>query len=875
MGNTCIADDLQIWFGDASAETGTSVSDSRPSDSGVSPFTDESHRSGRGQHTRLLYIEDDRGLAHLFRQRMTREGYEVKLATTAEEGLRLCATGWPEIVATDYKLPDKDGLEVLERISALGDFPPPALLITGAGDERVAVEAMRRGARDYLVKDVEGHYLDLLPKVIEQALAWSRLSREKHQTEEALRRSKANLLEAQRIARLGSWEWDLTSDRVEWSNEIYRIFGLEVGEIEPTRTSIFSYIHPQDAAAVRAATETALDNGARYLVDYRVVRPAGSIRCVQEQAEVACDSAGRPMRMIGTLQDITERKTSELALLQEKERAQVTLRSIGDAVITTDARGMIEYLNPVAERLTGWSNEDARGRPSGGVFCTYDERSGDALSNPVDLCLKEQGIVQNRQNTSLCTREGERLAIEESAAPIHSQQNGVEGVVLVFRDVSETRSLAHMLSYQASHDALTGLFNRNEFEHRTEQAIARGEQQRHPNALLYLDLDQFKIVNDTCGHAAGDELLQQISVLLQQSIRSTDTLARLGGDEFGVLLEGCPLEQGLHISNEIRQSVQDYRYQWNGKPFSIGVSIGLVMLDDQTTDTSSVMSAADVACYAAKDAGRNRIHVYQENDHELARRHGDMRWHTRLTQALEEDRFRLFCQPMEPVDASSGEQYFEILLRMLDDDGTVIFPMSFLPAAERYGLMPRIDYHVVEKTFRWLREHLISSPSCFSLNLSGQSVSSPKFRQQIVDLFEQLEVPPQQICFEITETAAISNLNGALEFIHRLKDMGCRFALDDFGSGLSSFSYLKTLPVDFLKIDGTFVKDMLQDPIDDAMVASIINIGRVMGLKVIAEFVENDDLIKRLKEAGADYLQGFGISEPFPIEQLVGNRYSY
>lgn len=818
---------------------------------------------------RLLYIEDDPGLARLVQRRMMRAGYEVKLAATADDGLKVCATGWPDIVATDYKLPDRDGLQVLEGIAVSSDVPPPAILITGAGDETVAVEAMRRGARDYLVKDADGHYLDQLPKIVEQALAWARLSREKLHTEEALRRSEANLLEAQRIARLGSWKWDLESDRVEWTNEIFRIFGLDDKEIEQTRTSIFSYVHPQDTSAVRTAIENALNNNARYLVDYRVVRPDCSIRYVQEQAEVVRDDAGRAVCMIGTLQDITKRKKSELALLQEKERAQVTLRSIGDAVITTDAQGLIEYLNPVAEQLTGWSNEDARGRPSGDVFCTRDDRNDEALSNPVDICLRNQDIVQDRQNTLLCTRNGDQLAIEESAAPICSQQGDVEGVVLVFRDVSENRDLAHRLTYQASHDALTGLVNRVEFDRRLDRAIRRAAEQHHPNSLLYLDLDQFKIVNDTCGHAAGDELLRQVSTLLLQRIRHTDTLARLGGDEFGVLLEGCVYEQALRIADEIRQAVQDYRYQWDRKPFSIGVSIGLVMLDDQTIDTSSVMSAADIACYAAKDAGRNRIHVYQDDDQELTRRHGDMRWHSRLTQTLEDDRFLLFCQSMQPVDTGSGEQHFEILLRMHDPDGTIICPLAFLPAAERYGLMPRIDYHVIEKAFRWLRANPISSAVSFSLNLSGQSVSNQKFRQQIVALFEQLDIPPKKICFEITETAAISNLNGALDFMHRLKKMGCRFALDDFGSGLSSFTYLKSLPVDFVKIDGAFVKDMLQDPVDDAMVVSIINIAQVMGLEVIAEFVENGAIKKRLEEVGADYLQGFAISKPLPIEQLI------
>ena len=347
MRPTSTADNLQILSGTSSEEDPPN-SESGPVDAAAVSGDDRSPMSDPKHGTRLLYIEDDPGLARLFQRRMSHEGYEVQIAANAEEGLSLCAAGWPEMVATDYKLPDRDGLEVLARIAASGEHPPPVILITGAGDEKVAAEAMRQGARDYVVKDAEGLYLDLLPSVIEQALAWRRLTRAKHDTEQALRRSEARLLEAQRIARLGNWEWELNSDRVTWSNEIFRIFGLEPGSVEPARSLIYACIHPQDVAAVEAATENALATTERCVFDYRVLRPDRSIRYVQERAEVVCDSSGRPLRLIGTLQDITERKTSELALLQEKERAQVTLSSICDAVITTDAQGLIEYLNPVS-----------------------------------------------------------------------------------------------------------------------------------------------------------------------------------------------------------------------------------------------------------------------------------------------------------------------------------------------------------------------------------------------------------------------------------------------------------------------------------------------------------------------------------------------
>jgi diguanylate cyclase (GGDEF)-like protein len=429
-------------------------------------------------------------------------------------------------------------------------------------------------------------------------------------------------------------------------------------------------------------------------------------------------------------------------------------------------------------------------------------------------------------------------------------------------------------SYHASHDPLTGLINRREFELRVAAAGGRARQDKSEHALFYMDLDQFKVVNDTCGHIAGDELLRQLGTLLHHTVREGDTLARLGGDEFGVLLEYCPIDKALIIANELRETVQSFRFHWQDKVFTVGVSIGVAPITADSDDLPSILSAADAACYAAKDRGRNRVHIYEVDDAELARRHGEMQWVSRLNRALEENRFVLYCQPIVPIARDTGKPtHFEVLLRMRDDNQTLITPDAFVRAAERYNLMGTIDRWVVRNTFARLSGCLRHSASArcptFSINLSGASLNDEEFLAFISDQFRTRQVPPSSICFEITETAAIANLVHAESFIKPLKNLGCRFALDDFGSGLSSFAYLKHLPVDYLKIDGAFVREIAQDPIDFAMVKSINEIGRVMGMQTVAEFVETKEIFAKLGEIQVDFGQGCYIGSPFPLDQLM------
>ncbi len=560
-----------------------------------------------------------------------------------------------------------------------------------------------------------------------------------------------------------------------------------------------------------------------------------------------------------------ERDKALRELFEEKERAQVTLESIGDAVITTDIYGKIDYINAVAENLTGWSHEEAAGQQVEHVFRIINEITRENSVNPVERCINEGRIVELANHTVLICKDGSEIAIEDSAAPIRNQAGELIGVVMVFHDVTESRKLSQQLIYQARHDALTGLINRREFEERLEHAIEQARVNHYDHALLYMDLDQFKVVNDTCGHAAGDELLRQITSLLQSQMRKHDTLARLGGDEFAVLLEYCGSDEANNVAESLCEAVESYRFTWEGNSFVVGVSIGLVPINKNSGSLGVVMSIADSACYAAKEAGRNRIHSYVEDDTTVAQRHGEMRWVSRITQGLEENNFTLYRQDILSIGKHTTDgDHYEVLIRMKDGEGALAMPNSFLPAAERYNLMPKLDRWVIRTIFEWLSnatDELEALAMC-SINLSGHSVGDDKFLQYTINLFEKYNIPPGKICFEITETATIVNLTSATRFIRALKKKGCRFALDDFGSGMSSFLYLKNLPVDFLKIDGGFVKDITHDPMDLALVRSINDIGHVVGMKTIAEFVESEDVLRKLKVLGVDYAQGYHFGQP-------------
>ncbi len=562
--------------------------------------------------------------------------------------------------------------------------------------------------------------------------------------------------------------------------------------------------------------------------------------------------------------DVTERKQAEEALRKsETKLASIFNTSPESTVISQQEDGLILLINPAFTKLTKYTTEEVIGKNTHDInlWVNPDDR------NTLLKKIESEKSVKDFE-TEFYNKENIPISVTLSASQIELE--GVKCLVSMAHDITERKQAEEQLGYQASHDALTGLINRREFERRAERLLATIKQDKAEHALCYLDLDQFKIVNDTCGHNAGDELLKQLTIVLQHEVSKRDTLSRLGGDEFGVLMEHCPLKHAYRVADSLLKAVQDFQFFWEEHSFKVGVSIGMVVITEAIPNLSELLKHADAACYMAKDLGRNRIHVYQTEDVDLAQRHGEMQWVTRIQRALETDRFCLYAQAIVPLDGSTGKHY-ELLMRMIDENGTLIPPGAFLAAAERYNMMVEIDRWVIEKAFHSLADNLafLEQIHFISINLSGQSLTEQNILDLVILQLNESGIESKKICFEITETAAITNMSAAMKFISNLKELGCQFALDDFGSGLSSFGYLKKMTVDYLKIDGMFVKDIVDDPIDYAMVKSINEIGQVMEMQTIAEFVENDEIEGMLRELGVNYAQGYGIEKPMPFDEIL------
>jgi len=667
------------------------------------------------------------------------------------------------------------------------------------------------------------------------------------------------------------FRWRIDADRtITYASKTVAQFGYEADELVQRQAPYAALIHPNDVERVRQAELNSGDNRYSNLgIDYRILRADGEVRWVYDYSIPVRGDDGGITHYAGYLLDITDRKRSEFELQQEKERAQITLQSIGDAVITTDVNGQVEFLNPVAEKLTGWESAIARGLSLNRILGHFDAASREGIEKPVARSLQTGMPARSGRDWVLRRQDGSSISIQYSVSPLLSRAGEALGVVLVLHDVTENRSMARQLSYHASHDALTGLINRREFEACLLSALESARSENEHHVLCHLDMDQFKIVNDTCGHPTGDKLLKEVADILQNGMRETDVLARIGGDEFGLLLKNCRLEDALDITEGMLSRIRTIKNDSWGLTFEVSSSIGIAVLDCAAESITEVMRRADLACYAAKDHGRNRIHVYQDGDQELARRHGEMKWVSRLTEAIKAERLVLYCQDIAPIDPRAGKRpHFEVLVRMLDEAGELVMPGRFLPAAERYNLVTMLDRWVIARGFAWYAA--CGRNQVMSINLSGNSLNDDAILDFVKDELARHALPPSSVCFEITETATIANLDRAIRFITELKQLGCLFALDDFGSGLSSFSYLRNLPVDYLKIDGSFIRGLDADPVNAAMVSAIFQLGKVMGIETIAEFVENDATLRLLAEIGVDYAQGYGIAKPRPLDGGAG-----
>ena len=554
---------------------------------------------------------------------------------------------------------------------------------------------------------------------------------------------------------------------------------------------------------------------------------------------------------------------TEKELFLEKEKARITLKSIGDAVITTDKNGLVDYLNPVAEKITGFITHEARNKLITEVFRAYDETNQRWLADCIINFLKQGSYNMPSNDIVLYNANNDIIDISLTIAPIQDEHNIVYGTITTFQDISKEKIMAKRIEHQARHDVLTGLLNRREFETKVEQALALySEGTTH--ALCVIDLDRFKIVNDTLGHAAGDELLRQISQRIKQTLRQTDLFARIGGDEFALFLSNVNVKDAERIADKIITVVREYQFVWGNKAFRIGASLGVVDAPAQVSNYENLYHAADTACYMAKHEGRDRIHSVTYDDAHVAEKREQTQWVNRINEALDENRFTLYSQNICPLsDNPLLKPHKEVLIRMLNEDGEIVPPMAFIPPAERYNLMPRLDEWVINNVIQQIKRD--ESDTVYAINLSGQSMADKKFSRQVIDEITSSDIEHNRLCFEITETSAIANLENAREFLSSLQQLGCYTALDDFGSGLSSFAYLRTLPIHYLKIDGMFIKQISEDPTSRVMVEAIHSIGRTMNIMTIAEFVENEETRDLLQKMGIDYAQGYYFDAPAPM----------
>ncbi|MCP3687532.1 MAG: EAL domain-containing protein [Gammaproteobacteria bacterium] len=611
-----------------------------------------------------------------------------------------------------------------------------------------------------------------------------------------------------------------------------------------------------------------LDQISKYLVDLKIGKPYKPLRLNRQRASTtSSDELDLVADSINRFMMDNESYLIKLKHSQEELRTQGQIISnmLEGAFLASMSDGTILYTNPAFDNMFGYDHREVTGQNIS-ILSTSDEIDSDDFIGKMRVGLSNKGIWQGE--ISNVRKDGVSFWSAVNAATFHHAAYGKVAVV-VLSDITERKALDTKLNYLASHDTLTGLLGRYEFEKRVTRLLSTTFTEHTEHAMCFIDLDQFKIINDTCGHAAGDELLCQLGKLLQGIIGEHDTLARLGGDEFGVLMEHCMLARSKNMVDDILKAIEGYQFFWQGKMFRVGASIGLVAITEFSGNITEVFKQADAACYLAKDLGRNRMHIYHPDDTELAIRHGEMQWVGYINHALDDNRFCLYAQPI--VSLSGDGQGYELLIRMLDERGNTILPSTFLPAAERYNLIERLDAWVVDHAGSIMAEHpkFFEQADFISINLSGSSLTNLSLLELILSSFGKSEVMHSKVCFEVTETVAVSNLGSAINFINELREYGFKFSLDDFGSGISSFGYLKNLPVDYLKIDGMFVKDIVSDPIDYAMVKSINEIGQVMGMQTIAEFIENDKVREMLVAIGVNYGQGYGLGKPEPLQDLI------
>ncbi len=655
---------------------------------------------------------------------------------------------------------------------------------------------------------------------------------------------------------------------------IYACDLLNLNQKESMGTPIGLVFGNDEQSAVQQLAIQNLINSAREKTDQTsglITVATGDMRTLYLRCSVALNDPENESSGIALIvQDQSNVIEIETELLEEQARNKVTLELLKEGVIITDNNLNIVHMNPVAESLAGCPTYEATGRKLEDIIRLIDSVKRERVTLPGKECIKENRTIQISQHLLLVTSHNEEHSVEITMAPRTIKENITQGIVVIIKDLSETRRLTNEIQHRASHDALTGLLNRQEFEYQLEKSIASAAMHNVQHILCYLDVNQFKIINTQAGHTAGDFILKEVARLLQSKIRSIDIIGRLGGDEFGLLLVNHTLENAQRTAQALVDEFQRHRFTWNDQSFELGLCIGMVAVTKDSPEPAQMLTRAELACFSAKDRGRNQIHLFRSDDDELTRKHAEILRAAGITDALQEDRFKLYCQPIVSLAVGNrSTQHYELLLRLTDTNGNIILPASFIPAAERYGLMPNVDRWVIHAALHRYHDTFGEKSGVhIAINLSGNSLNDDKLVDFIKSELQSSTIDPQKVCFEITETAAISNLSQASHLINELKSLGCFFALDDFGSGLSSFTYLKNLPVDYLKIDGSFVTDMADDTIDYAMVEAINQLGHVMGIGTIAECAESEEVVDHLRKLGVDFAQGYAMGSPIPMDGL-------
>ncbi|MGX1099405.1 EAL domain-containing protein [Amorphus sp. MBR-141] len=700
------------------------------------------------------------------------------------------------------------------------------------------------------------------------------ISRRK-QREEEIRIANERIALAVEAADVGVWELDTVTGSVTWAQGMHELYGLAPGTFDGTRETWATLLHPDDAAEASRRFNEGLEKGGRIEVDFRIIRPDGATRYIRALAEVIADADGRPMKVIGTQWDTTDERALAEELYEEKERLRITLHSIGDAVITTDADLKVTFMNPIAETLSGWELRDAQGMDLADVFRVFDDETNLPVPSPVEASMQSMAPIYLQDGAVLLTRSGTRLHIQDSAAPVRAPNGAVIGAVLVFQDVTRTRMLQKELVHAAHTDSLTGLPNRLAFEQSLTSLCAEARTQSARHVLCFIDLDRFKIVNDSAGHSAGDAMLVDIGRLLTSTLRDGDLVARIGGDEFALLLPDCSLERAREVCEHLVNVIRNFVFHWDGHVYDIGASIGITEISGTHPEPAELMQEADVACYTAKSAGRGQVSVYRPDKSDAERHHREINVAAKLRMAIDSNRMMLFGQDIIALHGAPGAdgRHIEILIRMRGESGELLAPGAFIPAAERHGMMAGIDRWVIAEVLQGNAQAFHDNPQLsVSINLSANSLDDPFLWPFVHDQLTYAEIAGDRICFEITETALINNLAAATFFARSANQYGCRISLDDFGVGLSSFSYLKNFRVDELKIDGSFIRQIEENNADTQIVEAIISVGKALGIATVAEWVEGPETLEIVKRLGADRAQGYYISPPKPLGLLLSEK---